>query len=278
MKTPILTATGAAALLMLSQSAQASTLVSTIVGAYDNGCSATGCLPSAPATGISHFASYVPAGTNADTPSLFIYNPTGTSYTNVSLKLTGYNGLNNGVTQTVTLPGTDSIAPHTAFKLVWGTGASLFVYDYDDEKGQTVLSTTANHGNGPTTPASGGAPVCAAVGAGLCAQTGNFDVQFSANLGATPISSNFSDNPAGANGSPYGNVPNIFVPWEGISPEGWSESFADNHSGTTPGVLANVFTGTGHTGGSAIPEPASLALFGAGLGALALTRRRRKSA
>jgi hypothetical protein len=265
MKAQILTATGAAALLMLSQAAQANTLVSTIVGAYDNGCNSVGCLPSAPG-GISHFATN--GGNPGDSPNLFIYNPTGTSYTNVSLTLTGYNGINNGVSEIV--PVAD-IAAHTAYRLTWGTGSTLFVYDYDDSKNST------GHAPGPVTTGSKGAPVCSAVGGNLCAQVGNFDVKFSAMLGATSISSNFSDNPAGQNGSPYGNVPNTFVPWEGISPQGWSESLADNHSGSTPGTLANIFTGTNQTGGTPTPEPATLALFGAGLGALALTRRRRKS-
>jgi len=267
MRAQILTATGAAALLMLSQSAQANNLVSTIVGAYDNGCSSVGCAPSKPATGITNFASNGLSG--GDTPNLFIYNPTNTAFTNVSLKLTGYQGLNNGVTQVVSVA---NIAANTVYKLSWGSGGPLFATDYDDTKGRTT------GGSGPVTPSSGGAPVCSSVGPAICAQVGNFAVSFSANLGSTPISSNFSDQGVGVNGSPSGTIGQVFVPWEGISPLGWSESFADNHSGTTPGPLANIFTGKSHTGGTPAPEPASMALFGAGLGALALTRRRRKSA
>lgn len=266
MRAQILTATGAAALLMLSQSAQANTLVSTIVGAYDNGCSAVSCAPSKPATGITNFASNGIGG--ADTPSLFIYNPTGTAFTNVSLKLTGYQGINNGVTQVVAVA---SIAAHTVYKLTWGTGGPLFVNDYDDSQG------SSGHYPGPVTPSSGGVGVCSAVANALCAQVGNFAVSFSADIGTTPISSNFSDQGVGMNGSPSGTVGQVFVPWEGVSPQGWSESFADNHSGSTPGPLADIFTGKSHTGGTPAPEPTSMALFGAGLGALALTRRRRKS-
>jgi hypothetical protein len=222
-------------------------------------------VPDKPA-GVTAFASNGIGGT--DTPSLYIYNPTGTSFTNVALKFTGYNGANNGKTQTISVA---NIPANTVYKLSWGTGGTFFGNDYDDSLGRTVGNS------GPVTPASGGQPVCSSVGPAICAQVGNFDVAFSADLGVTPISSNFSDNPQGQNGSPYGNVPNGFVPWEGVSPQGWSEALADNHASTTPGILANIFTGVNQTGGTPVPEPGTLALFGAGLGALGLTRRRRKS-
>ena len=276
MKKQILTGAGAAAMMMLSQAAQANTQVGSVVGAYDYNCTASSCAPTRPA-GISHYGTYGNTFGTGDTPSLWIYNTTGSSFTNVQLLLTGYNGLNIGKTTVVT-PG--PIAPHTAFQIVWGpiyptspaAQGDLFAYDYDDEYPNTV-----GGGLGPVTPSSGGSPVCAAVGNGFCSNVGNFDVQFSALLGGNPISSNFSDNAIGQNGSPFGNVGQVFVPWEGVSPEGWSESFADNHTGTTPGTLADIFTGANQTGGTPAPEPATMALFGAGLGALGLTRRRRKA-
>jgi hypothetical protein len=53
-KREVLTATGAAAMLMLSQSAHAMTVVATIIGAYDATCNSTytGIMPA----GVSHYA------------------------------------------------------------------------------------------------------------------------------------------------------------------------------------------------------------------------------
>jgi len=93
-KREVLTATGAAAMLMLSQSAHATTTVATIIGAYDATCNSAcpGIMPA----GVSHYATN--SGSSADTPSLFILNPTSQSFTSVSLKLTGYQAAANGGT------------------------------------------------------------------------------------------------------------------------------------------------------------------------------------
>jgi hypothetical protein len=72
------------------------------------------------------------------------------------------------------------------------------------------------------------------------------------------------------------NQAGAFVGWEGLNPQGLSETTYDNHSGTEEGVLAYIFTGTK---GSNTPEPATWAMMltgFAGLGALGTTRWRRK--
>jgi PEP-CTERM motif len=272
--TKVFTTAGATAMLMLSQAAQAKTIVATIVGAYDDTCSSLACSPSAPGTGLSHFATN--GGNPNDNPNLYIYNTTGSSFTNVSLTLTGYQGRNNANTQTVDLP---NIGANTAYKVIWGGGTTggtgptgsgnLFQFDYDDEYGQTAA------GSGPVTTGSGGQPACSAFYSQfhICAQTGNFDVAMSAELNGNPISANFSPT-AGLAG--FGNTQGAFVGWEGLSPQGWSESTYDAHGGTAPGTMANIFTGTQGTQTS-IPEPSTLMTLGAALGALGLARRKRKT-
>src|SRR5579862_9226729 len=93
-------------LLVVSQVAWADTLVSTIDGNYNI--------------------------TSYDTPALLISNTTGFDFTNAQMVLTGYNGVNNGLSQTVAL---GTIAATTVDTLIWGPGPGPFyIYDYDDSK------------------------------------------------------------------------------------------------------------------------------------------------
>ena len=260
-KAQLLGTAGAAALLvMAAPGAQATKIqVGEIYGSYDAQCGTNiDCSFGHPTYTMTN------NGVNAyDTPNLFFVNTSAsTSLTNLSITLTGYQADNNGTTKTFSIP---DVGPQTVYRLSWLDGyggtiaGDLFSYDYDDEYGRTNFSNPPN---------------CNSVGQGLCADVGNFDVSLTGLLNGNaldPIASSFSpDNTQGG-----GNQQGAFVGWEGLDPQGFSESVYDAHSGSTPGVLAYIYSGTSGSQTS-VPEPATLSLFGAGLGALAVARRRRK--
>ena len=226
-----------AASALAAASVHAKTLVSTIDGGYDQ--------------------DYY------DTPSLNISNTTPYDFVNAQIVLTGYQGDNKGVTQTVAL---GTISSGTVDDVIWGISASngypvptggptkgqLFTYDYDDSEGEQVVE-----------------PGCAAEGYSYCAYVGNFSVKFTAtwmnpaygSMG-TLISAAFT---------PAINATGGFVGWEGLDPSGLSETTYDAHVGTPNGILANIYVGETSVG---VPEPAAWTMLLLGFGGIGFAARR----
>lgn len=198
-----------------------------------------------------------------DTPNLVIHNTSGGVFHNATLDLLGYQGVNNGLTAHVSLG--DLAAGDTT--LSWGylpgtpTGqivaGSLTSYDYDDEYGGTPQGGQNN-------------PVCS-LGSYYCAQVGNFKVAFN----ATVVGGAFNGQHVGSSFSPTTNYTSGFVGWEGLDPNGWSESNYDVHSGSITGTLAVITLGTATLG---VPEPSTWAMMVLGVGALGAAFRRRRVA
>jgi hypothetical protein len=204
-----------------------------------------------------------------DTPSLIFNNTTGGTLTNAQMVLHGYNGLNNGISETVNL-GTLTSGSTQFF---WGSlpgvsGATspgiLSAYDYDDEYVGTAFII-----NDPT---CGGGGCAGGGGPTWYADTGNFDVTFT----ATVSGGIYDGQSVYSVFSPDSNATGGFVGWEGLDPNGYSESpLYDVHTGVVTGDLANIDLGVPP---SDVPEPLTLSLFGAGLAGAAAIRRRRKKA
>ncbi len=224
--------------------------------------------PAANATTVATISGCYDCGV-FDTPSLIFNNTTGGTLTNSQIVLQGYDGQNTGNSETVSL-GTLAAGSTQFF---WGSlpGVSpstiphnLSAYDYDDE----YLGTPAIIAD-PTCGGSGCAP---GGGPKWYADVGNFSVTFTALV----VGGAFDGQAVFSVFSPGSNATGGFVGWEGLDPNGFSESpLYDVHTGVVTGDLANIDLGLPPTG---VPEPISLSLFGAGLaGAVAMRRRKNKT-
>jgi len=221
-----LTATALAAAMAMAAFAPAkATIVATIQGAYNKD--------------------------GYDTPELDFFNTSGGTLTNAQMVLTGYQGLNNGVTQTV--PLADFGAGQT--DIVWGyipgapsgtTPGNLTAYDYDDEWGNTPPGYTN--------------PGCV-VGGSLCSLVGNFKVVFTATISGGI----YNGDPVYAVFSPNNNYTGGFVGWEGLDPTGLSETIYDDHSGSFDGTMAVIQIGT-----APVPELSTWAMMLAGFAGVGL--------
>ncbi|MEO8809331.1 MAG: hypothetical protein ABI386_03695 [Rhodanobacter sp.] len=221
-------------LLTLAPQAHASplTIVSTISGCYD-------CL-------------------QYDTPALIINNTSGGDLANAQLVLKGYQGANNGYSETVNLGNLSTGSTN----LIWGSlpGVSsatvphnLAAYDYDDEFiGTSYVIQDPTCGNSGGCVSGGGAQWYALVG--------NFNLTFT----ATVSGGMFDGQTVFSVFSPSSNATGGFVAFLGLDPSGYSEQpCCDIHTGAITGDLANIALGTPPI--TSVAEPADLGVFGFGL-------------
>ncbi len=225
-------------------------------------------ITSANATVVATIGGCYDCGT-FDTPSLIFNNTTGGTLTNAQMVLNGYQGQNNGLTETVVLGTLGSGSTQIFWGSLPGVSGStnpgnLSAYDYDDEyAGTSAIINSPTCGGGGCV--SGGGPT-------WYAQTGNFSVTFTAFVSGGV----YNGDAVFSVFSPNSNATGGFVGWEGLDPNGYSESSYDIHSGIVTGDLANISLGVPPPPAGNVPEPGSLALLGIGLVGLMAGRRYRR--
>lgn len=190
-----------------------------------------------------------------DTPELIFNNTTAYDFTNAQMVLTPYQpGTLDYSTpaQTVSL-GTISAGANQ--QVIWGNAGPLFAYDFDDNWGNSAAPNAACVQPYP-----------------YCALVGNFKVTFTATW-ANPAYNGGAGVEISSVFSPTTNATGGFVGWEGLDPNGLSETVYDDHTSAITGHLADIVVGPPV---ETTPVPAALPLFASGLGVLGLLGRRRK--
>ena len=208
-----------------------------------------------------------------DTPALQIQNTSGGTMTNVSMTLYGYQGVNNGLSQTLSL---GTVADGSTSTYIWGglpggagccgvTPHDLTSYDYDDEYTGTIYQIpTTDCGYPDVGCVSGGGPV-------WYAQPGNFQVTISAIISGGV----YDGQHVFSQFTPANNATGGFVGWEGLNPAGFSESPYDIHSGGFTNDLADIYLGDAPPPG--VPEPSIWALMIGGVAMTGAALRRRRT-
>jgi hypothetical protein len=190
-----------------------------------------------------------------DTPELIFNNTTAYAFTNAQMVLTPYQPGTldySTAAQTVNL-GTMNAGVNTT--VIWGNAGPFFANDWDDNWGNSSAPNSACVQPYP-----------------FCALVGNFKVTFTATW-ANPAYNSGAGVLISSVFSPTNNATGGFVGWEGLDPNGLSETVYDAHSGAITGHLADIVIGPPV---ETTPLPAALPLFASGLGALGLLGWRRK--
>jgi hypothetical protein len=220
------------AVLALSAAGGASAHVATISGGYDED-------------------SY-------DTAELIFNNSTGFDFTNAQMVLTPYQA---GTDDYSTAPQTVSLGTISASsndKVIWGSSGPFFDNDFDDHWGNNISpSFVDSAGYQCTQPYP------------FCTFVGNFKVTFTA-IWANPAYNGGAGTVISSVFSPTTNATGGFVGWEGLDPDGLSETVFDAHSGAITGTLAYIDVGS-----PGVPEPATWALMLIGAGGIGCMLRRK---
>jgi hypothetical protein len=195
-----------------------------------------------------------------DTAELIYNNSTNYDFTNAQMVLTPYQPGTLDYSQAPEAISLGTISANTNDEVIWGNFPSagpLSNYDFDDDWGNSAA----------------GNPACV-LPTPYCALVGNFSVAFTATW-ANPAYNDGAGIEISALFSPTTNATGGFVGWEGLDPNGFSESVYDDHNGSITGTLAYIDVGPPMSG---VPEPATWAMSLIGFGAVGFALRGRKKA